>query len=255
MNVFFQTIINNDVGFCTNNQNCEDICKNIHLQLMDVVVYKKHPPDFQSLLPQMLYQTLYLSQKSIIEKHSNNLEEHKWILPTKIDDTNKDIHTVHFISLGEKLNLPCEKYDQYCLQIHIGAVKCLQFEKQVKHIINTVDLICDLCFHSEVNLDALKHLTECVSILPKEQWKTVSKYVYKVLMGLMNHHLPTVHDQCILLFKNCLDLENLDYILNIVMTEISWSLRIKFYMLSVIALKYGSKNVSLIVILKLFILV
>ncbi|XP_026805528.1 uncharacterized protein LOC113548708 isoform X2 [Rhopalosiphum maidis] len=82
-----------------------------------------------------------------------------------------------------------------------------------------------------------------MTVITKDQWKISSKYIYKVLMGQMNHYLPSIHDQCILLLKKCLDLEDLDYILNIVMMEISWSLRIKFYMLTVIASKYGAKKI------------
>lgn len=148
------------------------------------------------------------------------------------------------MSLGTKLKLPSEKYDKYCLQIYIGAIKCLQVKKQVNFIVQSIEFICGLCFcHNEVNLEALKHLTECVSFLTKEQWKVSSKFIYKVLMGQINHHLPSIHNQCMLLFEKCLGLEDLDYILNIVMTEISWSLRIKFYMLTVIASKYGVKKV------------
>jgi len=169
-------------------------------------------------------------------------------LPMKTDVTyDNGIEIVHFFSLGKKLELPSEKYDQYYLKIHIGAIKCLQFEKQSNFINDSIESICDLCFrHSEVNLEALKHLTECVSVLSKEQWKLSSTFIYKVLMGQINHHLPSIHDQCILLFNKCLDLEDLDYILNIVMTEISWSLRIKFYMLTVIVSKYGVKKVNII---------
>lgn len=221
--------------------------KNIHLQLIDIVVYKNHPPDFQSLLPQILYQTLYISQKYGAKDLCNNLEEDKWIYPVKINVDNNDDHTVHFVSFGEKLKLPSEKFDYYCLQIYIGTMKCLRFEKQVNYILNTIESICELCFHSEVTIEALKHLTECMTIISKEQWKMVSLFVYKVIMGLMNHHLPAIHDQCILLFKTCLNLEDLDYILNIIMTEISWSLRIKFYMLSVIASKYGVKKVHIFI--------
>lgn len=138
--------------------------------------------------------------------------------------------------------MPSIKYDLYCLKIYIGATKCLQFEKQAEFINDSIESICDLCFcHSEVSLEALKHLTNCVSLLSKEQWKIFSKSIYKVLMGQINHHLPSIHDQCILLFNKCLDLEDLEYILNIIMTEISWSLRIKFYMLTVIVSKYGVK--------------
>jgi len=203
-------------------------------------VYNKHSPDYQNLFPQILYRTLQLSQQNKIED--------KWPLPIKIDVTrNNGIEIVHFFSLGKKLELPSKKYDQYYLKIHIGAIRCLQFEKQSNFINDSIESICDLCFrHSEVNLEALKHLTECVSLLSKIQWKKFSVFIYKVLMGQLNHHLPSIHDQCILLFNKCLNLEDLDYILNIVMTEISWSLRIKYYMLTVIISKYGVKKVHII---------
>lgn len=206
---------------------------------------KKHSPDYQSLLPQILYQTLCLSQQNTIENNSDNISEYKWSSPVKIDETDDNgIHVVHFISLGKNLKLTSEKFDQYCLQIQIGAVKCLQFEKQNHFITDSIENICDLCLrHSEVNLEALKHLTECISIITKVQWKNASKCIYKVIMAQMNHYLPSIHDQCVLLFKKCLDLEDIDYILSIIMTEISWSLRIKFYMLTVIASKYGAKKV------------
>lgn len=221
------------------------VLKNIHFYLIDIVVYKKYASDYQSLLPQILYQTFYLSQQTISEQHSNNKEENELSLPMKIDETvNNGINIVHFVSLGKEFKLPSEKYDQYCLQIHVGAVKCFQLEEQLNFIVNSIENICDLCFrHTEINLEALKHLTECISVITKDQWKIVSKLVYKVLMGQMNHYLPSIHDQCILLLKKCLDLEDLDYILKIVMIEISWSLRTKFYMLGAIALKYGSKKV------------
>lgn len=191
----------------------------------------------------MLYQTLYLSQQYIIENEFKNTND-KLTLPIKIDETNNNgIHIVHFINLGKKFKLPLDKYNQYCLKIHIGRIKCLQF-KQIKSVIDSIEYICDLCFHhSEINIEALKYLTECVSFMTKEQWNILSKSIYKVIMGQMNHHLPSIHDQCILLFKKCLDLEDLDFILKIVMTEISWSLRIKFYMLTTIASKYGVKMV------------
>lgn len=163
----------------------------------------------------------------------------------KIDESDKNgIYIVDFVSLGKKFKLPSEKYDQYCLLIHVGAVKCFQFEKQLNCINNAIENICELCLrHSEINLEALKYLTELMTVITKDQWKISSKCIYKVLMGQMNHYLPSIHDQCILLLKQCLDLEDLDYILSIVMTEISWSLRIKFYMLTVIASKYGAKKV------------
>lgn len=193
----------------------------------------------------MLYQTFYLSQQHVVKNPCSDIKESSWVLPLKTDETDSnDIHTVHFVSLGEKLQLPSEKYDNYCLQIHIGAVKCLQFEKRLTFITDSIENICEMCFrHNEVNLEALRYVTDCVSVMTKEQWSQLSKFVYKVIMGQMNHHLPSVHDQCILLFKKCLDLEDLDYILNIVMTEISWSLRIKFFMLTVIASKFGVKKV------------
>lgn len=226
----------------------QDVFKNIHFQLIDIVAYKKHSLDYKSLIPQILYQTFYLGQQNILENKCKNIEEDKLILPIKIfEETGKiGINVVHFLSLDKTFVLPSEKYDHYCLQINIGAVKCLQFEKQINFINNSIESICDLCFrHSEVNLEALKHLTECISFITKEQWKISSKFIYKILMGQMNHHLPPIHDQCILLFKKCMDLEDFDYILKIIMTEISWSLRIKFYMLSVIASKYGVKKVSI----------
>jgi len=167
----------------------------------------------------------------------------------KIDESdNNGTYIVHFECLGKKFELPSEKYDQYCLLIHVGAVKCLQFDKQLNCIANSIENICDLCFrHNEINLEALKHLTECITVITTDQWKMLSKFIYKVLMGQMNHYLPSIHDQCILLSKKCLDLEDLDYILNIVMTEISWSMRTKFYMLTVIASKYGAKKVHIII--------
>lgn len=240
--------MNNDIEFCIKNQECQEILKNIHLQLLDIVEYKKHTLDYKSLIPQILFQTLYLSQQSIGVNQFEYTVEDKTILPIKIEELNENgIYIVHFVRLGKKLKLPSEKYDQYCLNIHIGAVKCLEFEKKISFIIDSIDNICDWCLrHSEVNLEALKHLTECISLISKEQWKVASKYVYMVLMGQMNHHLPSIHDQCILLFQNCLDLEDIDYILKIVMTEISWSLRIKYYMLTVIAPKYGVKKVKII---------
>lgn len=248
--IFLQKIINNNLDFCTKNQQCLDIFKNIHFQLIDIVVHKKHLPDHKSLLPQILYQTLYLSQQNIIENKFKNIKE-QLTLPIKIDETNiNGIHIIHFITLEEKLKLPFDKYDRYCLQIHIGKIKCLQLEKNTNstHIIDSIENICDLCFHhSEINLEALKLLTECVSIITKEQWTVLSKSIYKVIMGQMNHHLPSIHDQCMLLFKKCLDLEDLEFILKIVMTEISWSLRIKFYMLAVIATKYSVKKVYIII--------
>lgn len=237
--------MNNDVDFCLKNKKYQEMFKNIHIQLINITAYKKQPSDYQSLIPQILYRTLYLGQQNITEKKCNVMEEDKWILPIKIDETNNDgIHIVHFSSLGKKLKLSSENYDQYYLQIHIGAIRCLQFEKQVNFFNNSIEDICNLCFcHSEINLEALKHLTNCVSFIKKEQWKVSSKFIYKVLMGQMNHYLPSIHDQCILLFEKCLDLEDLDYILKIIMREISWSLRIKFYMLRVIASKYGVKKV------------
>lgn len=246
LNIFLQNIMNNDVNFCTKNKNDQEIFKNIHLQFIDRIAFKKHSSDHQSLLPQILYRTLYLSQQNITEKQCNDIEEDKWILPMIIDKTNNSgIHIIHFSSLGKKLKLSSENYNQYYLQIHIGAIKCLQFEKRADFVNNSIKNICDLCFcHSEINLEALKHLINCVSIIKREQWKMSSKFIYKVLMGQMNHHLPPIHDQCILLFEKCLDLEDLDYILKIIMTEMSWSLRIKFYMLTVIASKYGVKKVS-----------
>lgn len=244
-NIFLQKNIQNDVDYFLQNQKCQDIFSNIHFRLIDIIVYKKHLPDYQNLLPQIFYQTLYLSQQTIIKNQSNNDEEFKWTLPIKIDDIDDNgIHMVHFVSIGKNMKLSSEKYDQYCLQIHIGAVKCLEFEKKKKFILSSIENICDLCLrHSEVNLEAIKHLTECLSFITKEEWEMSSTFIYKVIMAQMNHYLPSIHDQCILLFKKCLDLEDLDFILNIVMTEISWSLRIKFYMLAVIALKYGSKKV------------
>lgn len=246
-NNFLQKIIINDVDLSTKYQ---DICKNIHLQLIDIIIInRKLFVDYQNLIPQILYQTLYLSQKNLKENQFNHTQviEKKLTLPVKTDDeTNNGIRIVHFISLGKKFKLTLEKYDRYCLQIHIGAVKCLQFEKKIDFAIHSIENICDLCFrHSQVNLEALKHLTECVSAITNEHWTICSKFIYKVLMGLMNHHLPPIHDQCILLFKKCLDLEDLDFILNTIMTEISWSLRIKYYMLTVICSKYGVKKVRI----------
>lgn len=204
---------------------------------------KKYLQDYQSFLPQILYRTLYLGQQHITYTQCNNVKENTFTLPTKIIEID-DNNVVHFISLEKKLKLPSEKFDQYCLQIQIGAVKCLQLEKQVNFIVDSMEYICDLCLrHSEVNLEALKHLTECMSLIKKEQWNNFSKCIYKVLMSQINHHLPSIHDQCILLFKKCLEFEDLDYLLNIIMTEISWSLRIKCYMLAVIAPKYGVKRV------------
>lgn len=244
-NAFLQTSVKNDVEYFMKNQHFQDIFCNIHLKLIDIIVYKKHLPDYQNLLPQIVYQTFYLSQQNTIENQFNNDEEYKWTLPTKIDENdNNGIHMVHFVSLGKKLILSSDKYDQYCLQIQIGAVKCLEFEKRKNFIFSSIENICDLCLrHSEVNLEAMKHLTECLSFITKEQWKMSSKFIYKVIMAQMNHYLPSIHDQCILIFQKCLDLEDLDYILNIVMTEISWSLRIKYYMLTVTASKYGAKKV------------
>lgn len=242
--------MNNNVDFCTKNQ-CSKFFKNIHFQLLDIVVYKKHPPDHKNLLPQILYQTLYLSQCNLIENKFKNIKD-QIILPIKIDETNNNgINIVHFISLEEKLKLPSDKYDRYCLQIHMGKIKCLQFEKNTTstHIIDSIENICDLCYHhNEINIEALKLLRECISIITKEQWTILSKSIYKVIMGLMNHHLPSIHNQCMLLFKKCLDLEDLDFILKIVMTEISWSLRIKFYMLAVIASKYSVKKVHILIL-------
>lgn len=245
-NNFLQKIILNDVDLSTKYQ---DICKNIHLQLIDIIVNRKQSFDYQSLVPQIVYQTLYLSQKNLKENQFNDTQviEKKLTLPVITDnEMNNGIHIVHFISLGKKFKLSLEKYDQYFLQINIGAVKCLQFEKKIDFVICSIENICDLCFHhSKVNLGALKHLTECVSAITKEHWTICSKFIYKVIMGLMNHQLPPIHDQCILLFKNCVDLEDLDFILEIIMTEISWSLRIKFYMLTVICSKYGVKKVQI----------
>lgn len=249
-NIFLGKIITHDVDLGTNYS--QDVFKNIHFQLMDVVSYKKHPKDYKSLIPQILYQTFYLGQQNILEDKCKIKEEDKLILPIKIfEEINEiGINVVHFLSIDKKCILPSEKYDQYCLQIHIGAVKCLKFEKQINYINNSIESICDLCFHhSEVNLEALKHLTECISFITKEQWKISSKFIYKILMGQMNHHLPSIYDQCILLFNKCMDLEDFDYILKIIMTEISWSLRIKFYMLSVIASKYGVKKASIFCVL------
>jgi len=245
INNFFRKIINCDVDFCTKNKICQDIFQNIHFQLINIVAYKTYSNDYHSLLPQILYRTFYLGQQNTIENQCSNLKEHKFSFPTKIDETyNKGIKIVHFISLGKKINLPSIKYDQYCLQINIGAVKCLQFEKPIHFEMYSIENICDLCFHhSEINLEALKHLTECMSIITKDQWKVSSKFIYKVLMGQINHHLPSIHDQCILLFKKCLDFEDLDYLMHIIMTEISWSLRIKFYLLTEIVSKYGAKQV------------
>lgn len=248
LNINLRKLMNKDIEFCTKNQACQEILKNIHLQLLVVVEYKKHILDYRSLIPQILFQTLYLSQLNIVVNQFENTVGDITILPIKTDEINENgIYIVHFVRLGKKLKLPSEKYDQYCLHIHIGAIKCLPFEKKINFIIDSIEIICDWCLrHSEVNLEALKHLTECISLISTEQWKIVSKYVYVVLMGQMNHHLPSIHDQCILLFQKCLDLEDIDYILKIVMTEISWSLRIKFYMLTVIATKYGVKKVKFI---------
>lgn len=247
-NIFLQTNIQNDVDYFMQNQKCQDIFSNIHFQLIDIIVYKKHLPDYQNLIPQILYQTLKLSQQNIIKNQCNIDEEFKRTLPIKIYDIDiNDIHMVHFVSLGKNLKLSSEKYDQYCLQIQIGAVKCLEFEKKKMFVLGSIENICELCLrHSEVNLEAIKHLTECLSFITKEEWEVSSKFIYKVIMAQMNHYLPSIHDQCILLFKKCLDLEDLDFILNIVMTEISWSLRIKYYMLAVITLKYGAKKVHYI---------
>lgn len=244
-NIFLQTNIKNDVDYFMQNQKVQDIFSTIHLQLIDIIVHKKHLPDYQNLLPQILYQTLFLSQQNTSDNQFHNVEVYKWTPPIKTNEIDDNgIHMVHFICHGQNLKLSSEKYDQYCLQVQIGAVKCLEFEKKNNYIFSSIQNICDLCLHfGEVNLEAIKHLTECLSFITREQWKKSSKFIYKVIMAQMNHYLPSIHDQCILLFKKCLDLEDLDYILNIIMTEISWSLRIKFYMLTVIASKYGAKKV------------
>lgn len=245
-NNFLQKIILHDVAYCTTNLKYQDIYRNIHFQLIDIIVNRKQPSDYQNLVPQILYQTLYLSQQTTkVNQFNHTLIENKWALPIKREDeTDNGVHIVHFNSLGRKFKLPIEKYDQYCLQIYIGATKCLQFEKKIDFVLDSIEHICDLCFrHSKVNLEALKHLTECVSVITKKYWTICSKLIYKVLMGLLNHYLPPIHDQCMVLFKKCLDLEDFDFILKIIMTEISWSLRIKYYMLTVIASKYGVKKV------------
>ncbi|VVC34381.1 Armadillo-type fold,Domain of unknown function DUF2428, death-receptor-like,Armadillo-like helical [Cinara cedri] len=246
-NHFLQKIDLYGVDFCTKHLKYQDFCKNIHLKLIDIIVNGKQSSDYQNLVPQILYQTLYLSQQIIkVEQFNSTLVvENKWTFPIKTEDvTDNGTHIVHFISLGKKFKLPLEKYDQYCLQIHIGAIKCLQFEKKIDFVVDSIENICDLCFrHSKVNLEALKHLTECVSVITKKHWAICSTFIYKVLMGLMNHHLPPIHDQCILIFKKCLDLEDLNFILKTIMTEMSWSLRIKFYMLTVITSKYGVKKI------------
>ncbi|XP_022169134.1 tRNA (cytidine(32)-2'-O)-methyltransferase non-catalytic subunit TRM732 [Myzus persicae] len=245
LNTFLQKSINGDVDCCTKNQKCQDILKNIHFRLIDIVDYKKHTSDYQSSLPQILYQTFYLTHQNITKEQSNNDEKNKWTLPMKLDKSDiSGTNITHFVSLGKKLELPSEKYDQYCLLIHVGAVKCFEFEKQLNSINISIENICDFCFrYTEINLDALKYLTECMTVITKDQWKKSSKIIYKVIMGLINHYLPSIHDQCILLLIKCLDFEDLDYILNIVMIEVSWSLRTKFYMLTVIASKYGAKKI------------
>lgn len=244
-NTFLQKSINGDVNCCTKNLKCQDILKNIHFCLIDIVDYKKHASDYQSYFPQIVYQTFYLSQQNIAKQQSNNDEKNKWTLPMKIDKSDIDgTDITHFISLGKEFKLPSEKYDQYCLLIHVGAIKCFQSEKQLNCINKSIQNICDFCFrYTEINLEALKYLTECMTVITKDQWKKSSKFIYKVLMGQMNHYLPSIRDQCILLLTKCLDLEDLDYILNIVIIEISWSLRTKFYMLTAIASKYGAKKV------------
>jgi len=242
---FLQKSVEGDVDCCTKNQKSQDILKNIHFRLIDIVDYKKHASDYQSSFPQILYQTFYLTHQSVTKQQSNNEEKNKWTLPMKLDESNiSGSNITHFKSLGKEFKLPSEKYDQYCLLIHVGAVKCFQFEKQFNCINNSIEIICDFCFcFTEINLEALKYLTECMTVITKDQWKKSSKCIYKVLMGQVNHYLPSIHDQCILLLIKCLDLEDLNYILNIVMIEISWSLRTKFYMLTVIASKYGAKKV------------
>jgi len=246
LNTFLQKSINGDVNCCTKNPKCQDILKNIHFCLINIVDYKKHASDYQSSFPQILYQTFYLSQQNIPKQQSNNEEKNKWTLPLKIDESDYISGTgiTHFVSLGKQLKLPSEKYDQYCLLMHVGAVKCFQSEKQLNCISNSIENVCDFCFrYTEINLEALKYLTECMTVITKDQWKKSSKCIYKVLMGQMNHYSPSIRDQCILLLIKCLDIEDLDYILNIVILEISWSLRTKFYMLTVIASKYGAKKV------------
>ncbi|XP_060866552.1 uncharacterized protein LOC132942288 [Metopolophium dirhodum] len=245
LNTFLQKSINGDVNCCTKNPKCQDILKNIHFCFINIIDYKKHASDYQSSFPQILYQTFYLSQQNIPKQQSNNEEKNKWTLPMKIDESDiSGTGITHFVCLGKQLKLPSEKYDQYCLLIHVGAVKCFQSEKQLNCINNSIENICDFCFrYTEINLEALKYLTECMTIITKDQWKKSSKSIYKVLMGQMNHYSPSIRDQCILLLIKCLDLEDLDYILNIVILEISWSLRTKFYMLTVIASKYGAKKI------------
>jgi hypothetical protein len=244
LNTFLQKSINGDIDCCTKNPKCQDILKNMYFCLIDKVDYKKHATDYQSCVPQNLYQTFYLSYQNIPKQQYNNAEKNKWTLPMKIDESAINDSITHFVSLGKQLKLPSEKYDQYCLLIHVGAVKCFQSEKQLISINDSIKTICDFCFRfTEVNLEALKYLTECITVITKDQWKNSSTFIYKVLMGQMNHYLPSIRDQCILLLTKCLALEDLDYILNIVMMEMSWSLRTKFYMLTAIASKYGAKKI------------
>lgn len=242
MIIFLQNVFNKDIDLDTKHQKFQGIIKNIHFQLINIIVDKKHLTDYQHFLPRILYLTLCLAQQNIVQIES---EENKLIVPTKINEINVNgVHIVHFVSLEKQLELSSEKYDKYCLQIYSGALKCLLHKKQVNFVIDSIESICDLCYrHTEVNLEALKLLTECMPFITKGQWKVSSQFIYRVLMSQINHHLPSIHDQCILLFKQCLDLEDLDYILNILINEISWSLRIKYYMLTAVASKYGIKKV------------
>ncbi|XP_050538318.1 uncharacterized protein LOC126903844 isoform X2 [Daktulosphaira vitifoliae] len=148
------------------------------------------------------------------------------------------------ICFDESFKLSYEAYNQYCLQVHIGAIKCLNFDDKLMYISETIECISNLCFsHCGIKLDALKHLTEYVTIMSKSQWTNLSHYVYKVIMGLMTHSVPAIHEQCVVLFRKCIELEDLDYILDVVMSEISWSLRIKYFMLIEIAPMYGIKKI------------
>ncbi|XP_050424427.1 uncharacterized protein LOC126835709, partial [Adelges cooleyi] len=248
INNLLKTLVNQHKElFPANNYICKNALKNIHHQLINVVAFKSCPPDYQQVIPQILYQTLYLIYQADSIVKLNVPNEKVDLFNVFVTVYNVDVHYPHninFCCMDKHFLLPSKNYSQYCLQVHIGAIKCLCSKNQLNYIVNTFEDVCVLCYSNpDITLDALKHLTECVSIITKEQWKKLSHHVFRVLMGLMTHHLPTIHEQCILLFKQCIYLEDINYLMNIIMSDISWSLRIKYYMLAEIAPVYGIKKI------------
>lgn len=222
--------------------------KKIHYTIISCISLRKNLSfDYQLVLPKILYQILFLLHQTDISNTSKETLNNVNLLNITVNVVEKESqypYFVHFSCFNEFFKLSYEAYNQYCLQVHIGAIKCLNFDEKLLYISETIESISNLCFSNcGIKLDALKHLTECVTYMTKSQWNNLSHYVYKVVMGLMTHSLPAIHDQCVVLFKKCIALENLDFILDIVMSEISWSLRIKYFMLTEIAPVYGIKKV------------